>query len=155
MVFYSEEIRWLAYTAWRLARGDIRKACKVFHTLEPPETPSHLGEFIKYWGEYIKAHGHPSNTPGKGSKTEVPSRLVQAALARFVQGYYTELGQVRNYPTFLTAVAFDPIIRAILESSGVTPATFFAHMRQVSSALLPWQCCTQQSVHLQPTNWGV
>jgi hypothetical protein len=69
----------------------------------------------------------------------VDSGLVRLALDRFVHGYITEGQQVRFYPTFMLAVEFDPVIKEAVDASGVTAATFFAHMRQVTTVSVPCQ----------------
>jgi hypothetical protein len=134
MIEYSEKTRWLAWAAYKQAAKQINLACKLFRAMGPDEIPSHLGEFIKKWGGHVEQYGTVSNTPGRGSKTHVDPELVQAALERFVKGYITDRGAIRFYPTFELAMKFDPEIKALVERSGVTPATFFAHMLQVTTA---------------------
>lgn len=133
----------LAWAAWRMAGKVLDKARKIFLSLGPTEIPSHLREFIKQWGPQIEEQKHASNRPGRGSKTHVDPGLVKLAVHRFAKGYITEGGQTRYYPTFFYAVAYDPVIRAAVERSGVTAATFFAHMRVVSPVLLPRQCSAE------------
>lgn len=138
MIEYSEKTRWLAWGAYKLAGKETNEACKIFRDMGPAEIPSHLGEFIKKWGQQIEQYGTASNTPGRGSKTHVDPELVEAALERFAKGYITDRGAMRFYPTFELAMAFDPEITALVERSGVAPATFFAHMLQVTtSAAMP------------------
>jgi hypothetical protein len=134
MIEYNEDTRWLAWAAYKLAHKKSSKACKIFRAMGPDEIPQKLGEFIKKWGEQIEQYKHASNRPGRGSKTHVDSGLVRLALDRFVQGYITEGQQVRYYPAFKLAVEFDPAIKAAVDASGVTAGTFFAHMRQVTTA---------------------
>lgn len=142
-MLYKESTRELAYGAWMLAKQLGCNACKLFRMMGPEEMPSHLGEFIKFWGQRYQKERHARTRPGRGSKSHVDPRLVQLVLDRFVKGYITERGQVRFYPTFTLAVVYDEVIRVAVERSGVTAATFFIRMRLVSPVLQPWQCPAQ------------
>lgn len=97
--------------------------------------PSDIPEYLERWWQRFKAHRDVRDAPGRGAKSHVDNRIVEAVAQLFIKGYLTEDLQQKHYTSFQAAVRYDPEISTLVEHSGVTAKTFFGHVRKVRARL--------------------
>lgn len=149
-ILYDERVRWTAVLAMCHEDQNVRKAEEWFRARCAQygyEVPSDLPDFLHRWWAHFEAHGNVHDEPGRGTKSHVDPALVDAAAEHFSWGYLSEMGVHRNWTSFEIAYEHDEAIKQLVEASGVTPRTFFAHVRQVrwgpASGLAVPSCCTR------------
>lgn len=147
--FYDEDTRWLAAIAvlHTLQNGepDFHAALPVFRDhchAANKEVPHDCNDFLqRWWGRYDTSPnkvGCMHDLEGRGSRTHVDPALVDEAAAHFAMGYMSEAQIHKHWPNFEMALRYDVRLKLLLDSSGVTPRTFFTHILEVCGwAALP------------------
>lgn len=136
---YDQPVRLAAVAAYLFGERDISKAIPKFRELcerERLQCPQRPGCFIERWGKRWLQQHSLNNKRGRGRHSKLSRQLVDDVVDRFTDGYPGHARKV-YYTSFRAALEWDHELSAMVDSSGVTPETFWLHMLEVRGASSP------------------
>ena len=125
--------RLFAIKAYIMADGDMDEACALFREMCPEDPPANVAQYIHYWWDALNSRYSLLDVP-HGHQSTLTDGTVERCLELVWEGYWSE-GYHLAPLHIKDALANIPELAALLEASGVSEETLWAHMRQLEPGL--------------------
>lgn len=128
---WPDTYKGLAGIVWRAAHGQLSKAVRDFSNLlvkAEMQLPANVREFVAAWGPCLNEDGTiRSGASRSGRKRKLTDAQVEACYEQ--ASNWAQLGRSRPYGSMQEMVETNPVVKGVVQATGVTAGTLAKKMK--------------------------